>query len=481
METDKLTVAIELGSSKISGAAGYKQTDGLYKVMAYASTSSTSCIHHGAVYNLDKTANAIVEVITKLEQQLNAKVNQVVIGYNCQSIKSIYSTISRHFDEETIVTSDVIDNMFSECEDLVIPGSEKIHLESQEYGVNGKKSVETEPIGIACNDLVGNYLNIVLKSQIADYIGKCFGMASVEVLDGYVTPLAEADVALTDEEKRQGCVLVDYGAETTTVSVYHNGMLRYLRVLPFGSSLITKDLATVLQIEPEEAEKLKVTYGLCNIVNNQENSDTTKVGNKIISLKEVGEIIEARNEEILRNIAHQIKASGLYDILYSGIIVTGGGSNLRRLDEAFVKIMPSLRTPRIVCEPIDGIEWADSKWRKNDGSQLSLLAIMSQNQTNCCEFPTFESIDDITPEQEKDLKTAPLFDENGESAQQERDRREEERRIAEVQLKHKQQEQVKAEEPINETNKGSKKKKNYFKNFIDRMMQSSEEFFEDVQ
>jgi cell division protein FtsA len=480
METDKLTVAIELGSSKISGAAGYKQADGLYKVMAYAATASTSCIHHGAVYNLDKTANAIVEVINKLENQLNAKVKQVVIGYNCQSIKSIYSTVSRHFDEETIVTSDVIDQMFSECEDQVIPGYEKFHLESQEYGVNNKKSVETEPIGIACNDLVGNYLNIVLKSQIADYIGKCFGMASVEVLDGYVTPLAEADVALTDEEKRQGCVLVDYGAETTTVSVYHNGMLRYLRVLPFGSSLITKDLATVLQIEPEEAEKLKVTYGLCNIVNNQENSDTTMVGNKKISLKDVGEIIEARNEEILRNIAHQIKASGLYDILYSGIILTGGGSNLRRLDEAFVKIMPTLRTPRIVCEPIDGIEWAEPRWRKNDGSQLSLLAIMFQNQTNCCEFPTYESIDDITPEQEKDLKTAALFDENGESAQRERDRREEERRNAEVMLKQK-QEQEKKEESTDETNTGSKKKKNYFKKLFDRMMQSGEDFFEDVQ
>lgn len=481
METDKLTVAIELGSSKISGAAGYKQADGSFKVMAYAATSSTSCIHHGAVYNLDKTANAIVEVITKLENQLNAKVLQVVIGYNCQSIKSVYSTVSRHFEEETVVTSDVIDQMFSECEDQVIPGYDKFHLESQEYGVNSKKSAETEPIGVACNDLVGNYLNIVLKSQIADYIGKCFGMASVEVLDGYVTPLAEAEVALTDDEKRQGCVLVDYGAETTAVSVYNNGMLRYLRVIPFGSVLITKDLATVLQIEPDEAEKLKVTYGLCNIINNLENADTTKVGNKTISLKEIGEIIEARNEEILRNIAHQIKASGLYDILYSGIILTGGGSNLRRLDEAFVKIMPTLRAPRIVCEPIQGVEWAEPKWRKNDGSQLSLLAIMSQNQTNCCEFPAFEGIDDITPEQEKDLKTATLFDDNGESAQQERDRREEERRKAEALTKQQKHEQEKKEESVDDTNKGSKKKKNYFKIMFDRMVQSSEEFFEDVQ
>jgi hypothetical protein len=109
------------------------------------------------------------------------------------------------------------------------------------------------------------------------------------------------------------------------------------------------------------------------------------------------------------------------------------------------------------------------------------LAIMSQNQTNCCEFPAFEGIDDITPEQEKDLKTATLFDDNGESAQQERDRREEERRKAEALTKQQKHEQEKKEESVDDTNKGSKKKKNYFKIMFDRMMQSGEEFFEDVQ
>ena len=369
METEKLIVAIELGSSKISGVAGQILYDGTLKVMAYAYTPSSSCIRHGAVYNLDKTANAIAEVISRLDSMLSAKINKVYIGYSSKSLRSEINTVERTFTAETVISQEIIDSMFSECEMMERPGYQILLQESLEYVVDHKRGTETDPMGVACTSLQGSYLGILLKKQISDYMAQCFSTAGITILDGFVTPVVEADAILSAEEKHQGCALVDYGADTTTVSVYKNGLLRYLRVIPLGSTLITRDLATVLKIDEDQAEKLKCTYGLCTLIGGQDMEETVDAGGHKVTLKEIGGIIEARNEEIVKNVSAVIKASGYYDVLYSGLIVTGGGSKLRQLDKVFYSVMPDLRTPRFVVEPSFGVNWNESLWNRGDGSQ----------------------------------------------------------------------------------------------------------------
>ena len=328
---------------------------------------------------------------------LSVKINKVFIGYNSKSLRSEVNTIERTFDEKTVISQEIIDSMLSECELKDYEGYQILSQESLEYVVDHKRGTETDPMGVACTSLQGNYLNILLKKQISDYMAQCFNMAGVTILDGFVTPVVEADAILTEEEKQQGCALVDYGADTTTVSVYKNGLLRYLRVIPLGSALITRDLATILKIDEEQAENLKCTYGLCTLIGSQDVEETIVVGEDVIAIKEIGGIIEARNEEIVRNVASRIKASGYYDVLYSGIIVTGGGSKLRQLDRVFHSIMPDLRNPRFVVEPNCGVIWDEPYWKKGDGSQVSLLAVMAKGSENCCEIPKMDEIDRIAP------------------------------------------------------------------------------------
>jgi len=473
METEKLIVAIELGSSKISGVAGQILYDGRLKVMAYASTPSSSCIRHGAVYNLDKTANAIAEVISRLDSMLSVKINKVFIGYNSKSLRSEVNTIERTFDEKTVISQEIIDSMFSECELKDYEGYQILSQESLEYVVDHKRGTETDPMGVACTSLQGNYLNILLKKQISDYMAQCFNMAGVTILDGFVTPVVEADAILTEEEKQQGCALVDYGADTTTVSVYKNGLLRYLRVIPLGSALITRDLATILKIDEEQAENLKCTYGLCTLIGSQDVEETIVVGEDVIAIKEIGGIIEARNEEIVRNVASRIKASGYYDVLYSGIIVTGGGSKLRQLDRVFHSIMPDLRNPRFVVEPNCGVIWDEPYWKKGDGSQVSLLAVMAKGSENCCEIPKMDEIDKLTPSDMDKLGMPGLFNEEGESAQEDRDRR---------RRKQKSEKSEETDAPdTRQTRTGGKKYRNYFKRIIDNIMDTGEKFFDSDQ
>ncbi|MBO7114169.1 MAG: cell division protein FtsA, partial [Bacteroidaceae bacterium] len=419
---DKVIVAIELGSSKISGVAGQIMTDGSLKVLAYASVPSSSCIRHGAVYNLNQTANAIADVVGRLDTILSTKIEKVYLGYNAKGLKSIVSRVEHQFEEETVVSQEVLDDMFQQCSEIEYDGYVNLFQESQEYVVDNKRGTETDPMGVACRSLEGNYLNILLRKQVADYIGQCFMAAQVDIVDGYVAPMIQAEAVLSEDDRQQGCALVDYGADTTTVSVYKNGLLRYLRVIPLGSALITRDLSAILKIEPEQAEQLKCTYGLCNLIGNQDNSETVLINDKPVPLNEIGEIIEARNEEIIRNVNNQIKASGYGDVLYAGIVLTGGGSQLRQLDQAFKDMMPSMRQPRIVTEPVCGVIWNEARWKKGDGSQLALLSVMAKGDENCCELPKMDAIDNLTPEDQDKVVQGSLFTEEGESAQDERDR-----------------------------------------------------------
>ena len=471
---DKVIVAIELGSSKISGVAGQIMTDGSLKVLAYAGVPSSSCIRHGAVYNLDKTANAIAEVVERLNSILSTSIEKVYVGYNAKGLKSIISKVEHQFEEETVVSQEVIDDMFQQCSEIEYEGYVNLFQESQEYVVDNKRGTETDPIGVACRSLGGSYLNILLKKQVADYIAQCFMMAQVEIVDGYVAPMAQADAILTDDDRQQGCVLVDYGADTTTVSVYKNGMLRYLRVIPLGSALITRDLAAILKIEPEQAEQLKCTYGLCNLIGSQDASETIMINDSKVLLKDIGDIIEARNEEIIRNVCAQIKASGYGEVLYAGIVLTGGGSQLRQLDQVFVKLMPSMRRPRVVTEPVCGVTWIEPSWKRGDGSQLALLSVMAMGDENCCELPKMDEIENISAENQDKVVQRDLFTEAGESAQAEIDRKEQEER--EKAAAQKEEEAAQKEE---EAEKKRTKRVSVFKRWVDNVMNMGESFFED--
>ncbi len=478
MENDKVIVAIELGSSKISGVAGQIKADGSLKVLAYAWTPSSSCIRHGAVYNLDKTANAIAEVVGRLDTILSTRIEKVYVGYNAKGLRSVISRVEHKFDEETVVSQEVIDDMFQQCSEIEYDGYVNLFQESQEYVVDNKRGTETDPMGVACRSLEGNYLNILLKKQVADYIGQCFRTAQVQILDGYVAPMVQADAVLTDDDRQQGCALVDYGADTTTVSVYKNGLMRFLRVIPLGSSLITRDLSSVLKIEIEQAEQLKCTYGLCNLIGSQDADETITLNDRKVILKEIGDIIEARNEEIIRNVCAQIKASGYSEVLYAGIVLTGGGSQLRQLDQVFAKLMPSMRKPRLAIEPACGVIWNEQSWKRGDGSQLALLSVMAKGDENCCDLKPMDEIDKLTPEDQDKVVQQSLFTEEGESAQEEKDRKEEEERKQAMIAAAEQEKEKEQKEKEGSGYIGGKKKKNMFQRFYESLMNAGEDFFD---
>ena len=314
-------IAIELGSSKITGVAGKKNLDGSISILAVAQEDSSACIRKGVVYNHDRTVQCLTNIVNKLEHSLKSKIAGVYVCGGGQSIRSVKNVIVKDLEEGAIVRQDMIDELMDANRSMDYPEQEIIDAITQEYKVDNQ--LQLDPAGIQCKHLEGNFLNILWRKKFYYACNECFKSAGINIVEMYLAPLVLADSVLTESEKRSGCMLVDLGAETTTVSVYYKNILRHIAVIPLGSNNITKDIAS-LQIDEERAEEMKLEYG-CAYTNNADIDNTLELavgdGRKIESRRFI-EIVESRMEEIIRNVWYQMP-NEFSDKMLGGIILTG--------------------------------------------------------------------------------------------------------------------------------------------------------------
>ena len=380
MSAKEFIVAIELGSSKVTGIAGRKNLDGSINVLAVAREESSSFIRKGVVYNIDKTALCISNIINKLSTQLKTQITQVYVGVGGQSIRSVRNTISRDFATGTKVTQDMVIELMDSNRNMRYPDLEILDAAAQEYKVD--TVLQIDPVGIQCYHLAGTFLNILERTDFYKKLNRCFEAAGVNVAEMYLAPLALADSVLTETEKRSGCALIDIGYDTTTVSVYSKNILRHLSVVPLGSSNITKDISS-LQIEESQAEKMKLQYASAYTENADiDNELMLSLGDsREVSSRKFIEIVEGRVEEIIENAWHQIPPA-YTDKLLGGLIITGGGSNLKNIEKAFVNHTHIEKT-RIAKFVTNTIISNNADINAKNGMMNTILGLLAKGEINC--------------------------------------------------------------------------------------------------
>lgn len=380
MAAKEFIVAIELGSSKVTGIAGQKNLDGSIQILAVVKEESSAFIRKGVVYNIDKTAQCLTSIIKKLETQLKTEIRQVYVGIGGQSIRSVRNVISKDLPNESIVTQEMVIELMDANRNMTYPDQEILDAAVQEYKVGSQFQID--PVGIQATRLEGNFLNILERKAFYKNLNKCFETANINIAEMYLAPLALADSVLTEAEKRSGCALVDLGADTTTVSVYSKNILRHLAVIPLGSNNITKDIAT-LQMEESDAERMKLKYAAAYTDNNDIDNDlkySIDPERQIESRKFI-EIVEGRLEEIIENVWYQIP-SEYYDKLLGGIILTGGGSNLKNIEKAFNNHthVDKIRVAKFVTQSIISNNEAI---KAHDGTMNTVLGLLAKGDINC--------------------------------------------------------------------------------------------------
>lgn len=454
--TKEFIIAIELGSSKMTGIAGQKNLDGSITILAVAKEDSTSCIRKGVVYNLEKTTIALTNLVKKLKNMLKTEIAKVYVGVGGQSLRGIKNTIVREMPQSAVITQDVVDSILDSNRAMTYPEQEILDAAIQEYKVDAQYQID--PVGIQCHRLEGNFLNILWRAQFYRNLKKCLENANIHVAEMYLSPMVLADNVLTDAERRAGCVLVDLGAETTTVAVYCRNILRHLAVIPLGSDNITKDIET-LQVEAKVAEQLKLKYGTAYTENPEEENLKIRIdADRTIDSNKLAEIVEARTEEIIENVWYQVPPE-YNDKLLGGIILTGGGSNLKNIEQAFRRFthIDKIHTPKFVNLSINT---NIPDLIPHDGTMNTILSILAKGDENCAgsdiNSDLFGNIDNaaatgrtapgiVSNEEQKRKAEEEARIKKEEEERLEREKKEEEERLA----KEKEEEERRKKSPAN--------------------------------
>ena len=341
MENKKFAVGLDIGTTKIVAMVGQKNKFNKVEIIGIGKSKSLG-VHRGVVNNITQTIQSIQEAISEAELKSSAEIKNVVVGIAGQHIRSIQHSdyITRKNPEEVIDENDV-EKLINQVYKLVmLPGEEIIHVLPQEFKVDGQAEIK-EPIGMYGGRLEANFHVVVGQVSSIKNIGRCIKSADLNMERITLEPIASSDAVLSEEEKEAGVALVDIGGGTTDLAIFKDGIIRHTSVIPFGGNVITDDIKEGCSIIQKQAELLKIKFGSAWPGENKETEIVSIPGlrghePKEISLKTLSKIINARIVEIVEQVFLEIKNYGHDEQkkkLIAGIVITGGGSQLKHLKQ----------------------------------------------------------------------------------------------------------------------------------------------------
>ncbi|MFN5032266.1 MAG: cell division protein FtsA [Flavobacteriia bacterium] len=338
----KIIVGLDIGTTKIACFVGKKNEHGKIEILSMGKSESLG-VTRGMVANIEKTVQSIKVAVEEAQERVDGQltVRVVNVGIAGQHIKSLQhrGIHTRDYIDVEISQKD-IDALVEDMYKLVMqPGEAIITVLPQEYIIDNEQGIK-DPIGMLGRRLEANFHIITGQIGASMNITKCVEKAGLEVKEIILEPIASADAVLSDEEKEAGIVLVDIGGGTTDVAIFHEGIIRHTAVIPFGGNVITEDIKEGCTIMRRQAEMLKTKFGSALASESQENEIVCIPGlrgrdPKEITVRNLASIIQARMEEIIELVHYEIINSGYQKKLIGGIVVTGGGAQLKHITQLF--------------------------------------------------------------------------------------------------------------------------------------------------
>ncbi|MGV3762248.1 cell division protein FtsA [Parapedobacter sp.] len=330
-----IIVGLDIGTTKICVTVGRRSGTNKIEILGVGKAESSG-VSRGVVANIQKTVNSIKLAVEEAAGQSNVDIKVVNVGIAGQHIKSIqHRGILTRKDDSEINRLD-IERLIEDMYKLVLPpGEEIIHVLPQEFTIDNEPGIK-DPIGMAGRRMEANFHIISGLVSAVKNIKKCIDNASLEVQDLILEPLASSEAVLDEADKDAGVVLVDIGGGTTDVAIFHEGIIRHTAVIPLGGNIVTEDIKQGCSVLRNQAELLKIRFGSALADENKENEVISVPGlrgreAKEISVKNLAYIIQARMEEIIEHVYYEIKSSGYENKLIGGIVITGGGAQLKHL------------------------------------------------------------------------------------------------------------------------------------------------------
>ena len=341
MEENKISIGLDIGTTKIVAMIGKRNEFGKVQILGVGKSKSLG-VHRGVVNNITQTIQSIQAAVNEAELSSDCKIESVTVGIAGQHIRSLqHSDYITRTNSELVINEEDIDRLINQVHKLVmLPGEEIIHVLPQEFKVDGQAEIK-EPVGMYGGRLEANFHVVVGQVSSIRNIGRCVKSAGLDLEGITLEPLASANAVLSFEEKEAGVALIDIGGGTTDLAVFKDGIIRHTAVIPFGGNVITDDIKEGCSIIEKQAELLKIKFGSAWPGENKENEIVSIPGlrgrdPKEITLKNLSKIIHARTVEIIEQVYLEIKNYGHEEQkkkLIAGIVLTGGGSQLKHLKQ----------------------------------------------------------------------------------------------------------------------------------------------------
>ena len=334
--TRELVAAIDIGTLRTRAAIGRFTPDGKLEIVAISDTL-TQGVRNGVVVNIDEAALSIRTVISSMEKSLKLRVQKIYAGISGQKIKN-RQAVGYRMTENGEVTQAIINSLIDEAMRFSSgPGEKVYHLIPQEFIVDGERGVNN-PVGMAGRRVDAAFTVISAAECYETNLKRSIEKAGYELASAFINPFVHGAGFLSKDEKEAGVILIDFGAGTTGISLYYENKLRIATELPFGGNVISNDIREGCNIIPRHAEMVKVQcgYAFSELVPENKFAQIPEVEGwhaKEISFRNLSGIIQARLEEIVEGVNFQLESTGLLNKLGAGIVLTGGGSNMRGIDK----------------------------------------------------------------------------------------------------------------------------------------------------
>ncbi|TMB26709.1 MAG: cell division protein FtsA [Deltaproteobacteria bacterium] len=337
----ELVVGLDIGTTKICCIVGEAKETGL-DVIGIGQHPSRG-LRKGVVINIESTVASIKRAVEEAELMAGCEIGAVYAGIAGGHIRGFNSQGVVAVRDKEVRPSDVA-RVIDAARAINIPQDrEIIHVLPQEFIIDEQDGIK-EPLGMSGVRLEAKVHIVTAAVSSAQNIIKCCARTGLTVADIVLEPLASAEAVLAEEEKELGVALVDVGGGTTDLAIFVSGAIQHTSVIPLGGNHLTNDIAVGLRTPLQEAERIKIQYGSAQVqmLERDETIEVPSVGGRaprVLSRRILCEIIEPRVEELFQLVHREIQKAGQEDLLASGVVLTGGSTQLAGMPELAEEVL----------------------------------------------------------------------------------------------------------------------------------------------
>lgn len=336
MSDERIIVGLDIGTTKICTVIGELASDGVLDIIGEGTVPSDG-LRKGVVVNLERTINSVRESVAAAERVAGVKVRHALIGLAGAHLRAYTSHGMAAIRRGSEITEADVERCIENARAIPLePHMDVVHVIPQEYVVDGQEGIK-DPVGMSGVRLEVDVHVVASAQGPLQNLKRCAKDADIMVTDVVLQSLASGLAVLNEGEKELTTLLIDVGGGTTDVGIFRHGTLADSAVIPLGGEHITQDISQLLRIPPDEAEQLKIQYGIA-LPEMADRGQHIQVDhpnyNASLSTFELAQVIQPRVAEILDLAKSNIEQRlGALELLAGNVVITGGASQMPGLKE----------------------------------------------------------------------------------------------------------------------------------------------------